>query len=140
MRDELRAHPRRCTIAYWHRPPFSSGRYGDTRDTKRVRALWQVAVEEGVDIVLAGHEHSYERFVPMNASGGADPRGARLFIVGTGGAHLRPYHRPRLPTTAVRNADTWGLLRLNLRAGGYDWRFLGVRGRRFTDRGTATCN
>jgi acid phosphatase type 7 len=140
LRAQARASRDRCTLAYWHRPPFSSGRYGDTRDTRRVRALWQVAAEEGIDVVLAGHEHSYERFAPMDVTGRRYPRGPRLFIVGTGGANLRPYRTPRLPTTEVRNSETWGLLRLKLRPGGYDWRFLPVRGSQFTDRGSGTCS
>jgi hypothetical protein len=139
LRADLRAH-RRCTLAYWHRPPFSSGRYGDPADTERVRALWQVAVQEGVDVVLTAHEHSYERHAPMNADGARDPGGTRLFIVGTGGGNLRPYRDPPLPTTEVRNDDTWGVLRLDLRPDGYDWRFLPVQGRTFTDRGSGTCD
>jgi calcineurin-like phosphoesterase family protein len=140
MRDDLRRHRRRCTLAYWHRPPFSSGRYGDPADTERVRALWQIAVEEGVDVVLTAHEHSYERHIPMNAQGAPDPDGPRLFIVGTGGGNLRRYHNPPLPTTEVRNDDTWGVLRLDLRPDGYDWRFLPVQGRTFSDRGSGTCS
>lgn len=141
MRDDLRANRRRCTLAYWHRPPFSSGRYGDKKDTARVRALWQVAVEEGVDVVLTGHEHSYERLAPMDTTGAVDQqRGTRLFIVGTGGGNLRRYRNPALPATEVRNADTWGVLRLTLRRASYDWRFVPTRGRPFTDRGSSPCN
>jgi acid phosphatase type 7 len=139
LRADLRFHKRKCTLAYWHRPPFSSGRYGDDKDTTRVRPMWQVAVEEGVDVVLTGHEHSYERFARMDATGRIDPRGTRLFIVGTGGGNLRRYKTPRLPATQVRNADTWGMLRLTLRSDGYDWRFLPVRGRPFTDSGSTDC-
>jgi len=140
LRADLRRHPRRCTLAYWHRPPFSSGRYGDPGDTARVRPLWRAAVDGGVDVVLTGHEHSYERFAPMGAAGAADARGARLFIVGTGGGNLRRYRRPRLPTTRVRNDDTWGVLRLTLRAAGYDWRFLPASGGRFADAGSGRCH
>jgi hypothetical protein len=139
MRADLRRHPARCTLAYWHRPPFSSGRYGDPADTARVRPLWRVAVEEGVDVVLTGHEHSYERHAPMDATGTPDPGGTRLFVVGTGGGNLRHFRDPPLPSTQARNDDTWGVLRLELRPDGYDWRFLPVDGRRFTDRGSGTC-
>ena len=140
LRDDLRRHRDQCTMAYWHRPPFSSGRYGDPENTDRVRPLWQVAVDSGVDVVLTAHEHSYERFVPIDRDGRPDDRGTQLFIVGTGGGNLRTYHRPPLPTTAVRNDDTWGLLRLTLRAGRFDWRFLPVAGRSFTDKGSGTCH
>jgi calcineurin-like phosphoesterase family protein len=139
MRQDLRDHPTRCALAYWHRPPFSSGRYGDPAATERVRPLWALAVQEGVDVVLTGHEHSYERFAPMDASGAPDAHGTRLLVVGTGGGNLREYTRPPLATTQVRNGDTWGVLRLNLRRDGYDWKFLAVAGRSFTDAGRARC-
>lgn len=139
LRDQLRTAGSRCVLAYWHRPPFSSGRYGDDDDTARVRPLWRAAVEEGVDVVLTGHEHSYERFEPMSADGVQVASGARLFVVGTGGGNLRPYLDPPLQTTAVRQDDTLGVLRLELRDGGYDWAFRPVAGGRFRDSGSAQC-
>jgi len=140
LRQELRRNRARCTLAYWHRPPFSSGRYGDPEDTERVLPAWQTAVEGGVDVVLTGHEHSYERFAPMDAAGRPDPTGGQLFVVGTGGGELRPYRRPRLPTTAVRNDDSWGVLRLTLHADRYDWKFLPVAGQTFSDAGSRSCH
>jgi acid phosphatase type 7 len=140
LRADLRRHARRCTLAYWHRPPFSSGRYGDPADTARVRPLWRIAAEGGVDVVLTGHEHSYERFAPMDGAGAADPRGTRLFVVGTGGANLRRYRRPPLPATRARNDGTWGVLHLTLRRTGYAWRFLAVRGGAFADSGAGRCH
>ena len=97
LRGDLEKSGTLCTIAYWHRPPFSSGRYGDPAATMRVRPLWQVLNEEGVDILLTGHEHSYERFAPMNTAGERDDtRGVRLFVVGTGGGNLRSFENPPL--------------------------------------------
>jgi hypothetical protein len=140
LRNDLRKHRDQCTMAYWHRPPFSSGRYGDPENTRRIKPLWHVAVDEGVDLILTAHEHSYERFVPMDREGRRDDQGTQLFIVGTGGGNLRKYRRPPLPTTAVRNDDTWGLLRLALSRDGYDWKFLPVAGRSFTDAGSGACH
>jgi acid phosphatase type 7 len=80
LRRDLRRNPSVCTLAYWHRPPFSSGRYGDPENTARVRPLWETVYEEGVDLVLTGHEHSYERFAPMNAEGDRDDQGVRLIV------------------------------------------------------------
>jgi acid phosphatase type 7 len=139
LRADLRRDAGRCTLAYWHRPPFSSGRYGEPRDTERVRALWRIAVQEGVDVVLTAHEHSYERHAPMTAEGARDPGGTRLFVVGTGGGNLRRFRHPPLPSTEARHDDTWGVLRLDLRRDGYDWRFLPVQGGTFTDRGSGAC-
>jgi hypothetical protein len=141
LRQDIADHPTACTLAYFHRPPFSSGRYGDLEDTARVQPLWQALHEEGVDVVLTGHEHSYERFAPMDDNGQRDEAsGIRLFIVGTGGGNLRKYTRPLRPTTEMRQGDTWGVLELTLRPDGYDWEFLPVKGGTFQDSGSGACH
>jgi len=141
LRDDLARHGAHCTLAVWHRPPFSSGRYGDPADTARVRPLWSVLNDEGVDVLLTGHEHSYERFAPMNASGKRDDaQGVRLFVVGTGGGNLRSFANDPLPTTEARQDDTWGVLKLDLKPSAYDWEFLPVAGSSFSDSGTGSCH
>ena len=139
--NDLRSNSETCQLAYFHRPPFSSGRYGrESRNTLRMRVLWRLLYEQGVDVVLVGHEHSYERFMPMGPDGSPDPDGTRLFVVGTGGGNLRAYDGPPLPTTEVRNSNTWGVLKLTLLPNGYEWEFLGAPGGGgFTDSGTGSC-
>jgi calcineurin-like phosphoesterase family protein len=129
---------KRCTLAYWHHPRFSSGiHHGSTTE---VKPLWEALYEVGADVVLSGHEHNYERFAPQNPDGQADPeRGIREFVVGTGGRS----HYPILDTIAnsqVHNDDTYGILKLTLHPEGYDWRFVPVEGARFTDSGSARCH
>ncbi len=141
LRRDLEQHQAICTLAVWHRPPFSSGRYGEPTETARVRPLWRVLNEQGADVLLTGHEHSYERFQPMDAEGRSDEAtGVRLFVVGTGGGNLRPFENPPLPTTATRQADSWGVLKLDLGTDGYDWRFLPVSGSSYSDSGSGTCH
>jgi Calcineurin-like phosphoesterase len=137
LRNDLARHGSFCTLAVWHRPPFSSGRYCDPDDTDRVRPLWRVVSEEGVDVVLTGHEHSYERFAPMDADGKRDDaQGVRLFVVGTGGGNLRSFANDPLPTTD----DTWGVLKLDLKPSSYAWEFLPVAGSSFSDSGIGSCH
>ena len=80
--------------------------------------------DAGAELVLSGHDHDYERFAPQDADGRLDPgRGIRQFVVGTGGAYPTPF----LLTVAhseMRDASRTGVLRLRLRAGGYDWEFV----------------
>jgi hypothetical protein len=141
LRSDLENHRARCTLAYWHRPPFTSGRYGLPRDTRRVMPLWGVLYDEGVDVLFVGHDHDFERFVPMDANGNPDQaRGVREFVVGTGGGNLRTFENPPLPTTAIRNDSTWGVLRLTLLADKYAWKFLPVAGGGFTDSGVGACH
>ena len=88
LRADLAAHPHKCTLAYMHHPRFSSGKHGNT---DAVDALWKALAEAKVDVVLAGHDHNYERFHPQSATGAPYRYGLRLIVVGTGGASLRPF-------------------------------------------------
>jgi hypothetical protein len=77
----------------------------------------------------------------MDAEGRPDEaNGVRLFIVGTGGGNLRPFENPPLPPTATRQADSWGVLKLDLQSTGYDWTLLPVSGSSYSDSGTGTCH
>lgn len=135
LRADLAAHPTACTLAYWHHARFSSGIHGGDTTTD---GLWRALQAAGADVVLSGHDHDYERFAPLDPSGRPDAAGMRLFVVGTGGESLYPFSLP-VPGSEVRHASAYGVLKLTLRATGYDWNFLAVSGADFTDTGTATC-
>ncbi|HUX69140.1 MAG TPA: LamG-like jellyroll fold domain-containing protein, partial [Cellulomonadaceae bacterium] len=125
-------------IAIWHEPRFSSG--DPTLVSVDVQPFWDVLYQYHAAIVVNGHEHLYERMAPMNALGQADPvSGTREFTVGTGGDALMVFGTI-YPTSQVRNADTHGVLKLTLHATSYDWQFIPVDGKTFTDSGTATVN
>jgi acid phosphatase type 7 len=136
LAEDLAAHSARCTLAAFHRPRFSSGEeYGDDES---VSGFWQVLQDAGVDVVLNGHEHSYERFAPQRESGRATAEeGMAEFVVGTGGRDLRGFGETK-PNSAVRWNDAFGVLALTLRADGYDWRFHATDGAD-VDAGSATC-
>jgi hypothetical protein len=125
-----------CTLAYWHHPRFSSSRnHGSDPVT---RDLWALLMEHGADLVLAGHDHDYERFAPQDAEGRAHPAGIRSFVVGTGGRSHYGFGTPE-PQSEVRNGDTHGVLELTLRPLTYDWRFVPVAGQTFSDSGSGSC-
>ena len=133
---DLAAHPAECTLAYWHHPRWSSGQHGSDDQTD---GLWRLLAEAGADLVLTAHDHLYERFVPMDANGVAAPQGMVEFVVGTGGRSLYEFH-DILPTSAVHDNQTYGVLILTLRPGAYDWEFLPVLPADFTDVGSADCH
>jgi hypothetical protein len=136
LRAELSAHRGRCTAAYWHRPLFSSGPNGDVVS---VREFWRTLYDFGGEIVIAGHEHLYERFAPQDPNGQADPaRGIRQFTVGTGGASL--YQMATRKANSEALGTDWGVLKLTLEEDRYTWEFVPVDGARFTDAGTASCH
>ncbi|HLK99073.1 MAG TPA: Calx-beta domain-containing protein [Myxococcaceae bacterium] len=133
---DLAANTKPCTLAVWHHPRFSSGLYGnDPRSSEVFTELYNA----GTELVLSGHEHDYERFAPQNPAGEADPAGIRQFVVGTGGTGLRPFGTVK-PNSEVREASTHGVLKLTLRANGYDWQFVPIEGQTFTDTGTGACH
>jgi acid phosphatase type 7 len=138
LRAEVKHHPAACTLAYWHKPLFSSGaKHGNDPEMK---PFWDDLYAAHADVVINGHDHDYERFAPQTPEGNSDPkRGIREFVVGTGGKNHRPFGPPR-PNSEIRNADTFGVLKLTLRAGGYDWRFIPVAGKSFSDAGSGTCH
>jgi chitodextrinase len=137
LRNDLAANAGECVLAYAHRPRFSSGNEHGSHPS--LDAVWRALYAAGADVVLAGHEHSYERFAPQSPSGVADPSGIRQFVVGTGGHELGYTFGTPLPTSEIRNSNTAGVLELTLRGDGYDWRFVPVAGATFTDSGSGTC-
>src|SRR6266545_3724226 len=135
LRADLAANKNACTLAYWHEPRFSSGQHGNNTG---VQSYWQALYDYGADVVLNGHDHTYQRFAPQNPSAQADPKGIREFVVGTGGAGLYSFPTNQ-PNTEVRNNTTWGVLKLTLHATSYDWQFVPIAGQTFTDSGSANC-
>jgi hypothetical protein len=138
LRTDLGAHPAACTLAYWHKPLFSSGSaHGNDPEMK---PLWQALFDANADVVINGHDHNYERFAPQNPEGGSDAaRGIREFVVGTGGKNHRPIVLAK-PNSESRNTDAYGVLKLTLRAGAYDWQFIAEPGKQFVDSGSAKCH
>jgi hypothetical protein len=137
LRSDLQAHHAVCTLAYWHKPLFSSGaKHGNDPE---MEPFWQDLYEARAAVVINGHDHDYERFAPQDPEGKPDPvNGIREFVAGTGGKNHRPFASP-LPTTEARNADTFGVLKLTLHPGGYDWEFIPEAGKTFHDSGKGSC-
>ncbi len=125
----------RCALAYWHIPLWSSG----GRANENSRVFTEILHEAGADVVLAGHDHLYERFAPQDAEDRADPDGLRGWVVGTGGANHTGVENSAANSVVV-DPVTFGILRMVLRDGTYDWTFLPANGAPFTDTGSAFCH
>ena len=104
-----------------------------------MQTLWQTLYNAGAELVLSGHEHNYERFAEMNASGAATAPGLREIVVGTGGVGLYPFGTA-LSTSQARNNSAYGVLKLTLNSTSYSWQFVPVSGSSFTDSGTTNCH
>lgn len=134
LRDDLKAHPTACALAYWHIPVFSSGDHGNN---PRMEDVWRVLMESGADIVLNGHDHDYERFAPQDAKGKPNPNGIREFVVGTGGGGVYNFGKVR-PNSEVHDNTAYGVLKLTLAPTSYQWEFIPAVGK-FTDSGSGVC-
>jgi hypothetical protein len=139
LRADLGAHPAQCTLGLMHHPLVSSG-IGDEGATPEVRPLWQALYDGNADLVLSGHDHSYERFAPIDPNGVVDPvRGIREIISGLGGKGTQGAKSIR-PGSEIRSAASMGVTRLALRPTGYDWQFVPDTPGGFTDAGSAGCH
>ena len=137
LKLDLATHPNQCVLAYWHVPRWSSG--STHGSSKHMQVLWKVLYNAGAELVINGHEHNYERFMPMNTEGSSEPQGLREIVVGTGGGSPYPFGDP-LPTSEVRNSPIYGVLKLTLHSDSYDWQFVPVAGSKFTDSGSTECH
>ncbi|MEX1253032.1 MAG: flexitail domain-containing putative surface protein [Dehalococcoidia bacterium] len=137
LRADLAANATTCTLAYWHHPRFSSSAVHGNHAF--MQPVWQALYDYGADVVLSGHDHNYERFAPQDPTGAADPtRGIREFVVGTGGYSHYAFAAPQ-PNSELRDAVTYGVLKLTLHATSYDWEFVPEPGELFTDTGSDGC-
>jgi lipopolysaccharide/colanic/teichoic acid biosynthesis glycosyltransferase/PKD repeat protein len=137
LRNDLAAHPARCTLAYWHHPYFSSSTLLGT--ASEAPLVWDL-YNAGAEIILAGHHHDYERFAPQSPDSVADPaHGIRQFVAGTGGESLFGFGSTA-KNSEVRNDVTFGVLRFHLFPNGFDWKFIPIAGETFTDAGSGTCH
>jgi len=133
---DLAAHPSKCTLAYWHEPAWSSGEHGDAT---QMATIWSDLVAAHVSVVLTGHNHDYERFVPLNAAGQPDPSGTTEFVVGTGGKNHYGFALAPLTGEVVRNDKSFGVIEMTLNPTSYSWKFVPAPGYTFTDSGSAAC-
>jgi hypothetical protein len=136
LEADLSQNTQPCTLATLHEPRFSSGQIGVDDSTL---GLWQILYAHGVDVLLQGDDHAYERFARMSPSGLAEPmRGIRSFIAGSGGRGLHSAEEAE-PHSEVRDDTTYGVLQLTLAPTSYSWQFLGAGPGTFTDSGSEEC-
>jgi hypothetical protein len=155
LRADLAAHPARCTLAFWHKPRYTSGQAGAEYATT---PLVQALVQGGAELMLGGHDQNYERFAPQTAPPSAvidRARGIRQIVVGTGGEQHQAFATgttyqpaPAPPGTIVPfsaseagNDATFGVLKLTLAPTSYAWQFIPAAGEpTFTDSGADVCH
>lgn len=125
---------RRCSAITMHHPRYSSGLHGSNAS---VKPFWQTALRHRTDLALAGHDHDYERFRRMNASGAPSPAGIASFVSGAGGKNLYTF-QTRVAGSVVREDKAFGVLALRLGKGRYAWEYRTIGGK-VVDSGKGRC-
>jgi 3',5'-cyclic AMP phosphodiesterase CpdA len=82
-----------------HYPPYSSGEHGSSLEVQRPVAA--LARKHGVELVIAGHDHDYERTRSLD--------GTVYVVSGSGGAPIRPVN-PRSFTAEARTEPHYVLV------------------------------
>lgn len=139
LQADLAGSSKKCTLALWHAPRFFSSNTLNYTSNAYVTAAWNRLYAAGVDVVLNGHQHQYERFPPMTPTGVRDDsRGIRQFNAGTGGESAE------MPIALAQHrevlTDAFGVLKLTLDYGHYTWEFVPVVPGQFSDSGSGTCH
>jgi hypothetical protein len=141
LKDDLGHNEKRCILAYWHHPLFSSGsEHGDqANDPGRfMTPLWDVLLQHKADVILNGHDHHYERFALQDAAHKATPDGIRELIVGTGGGEDRGLGTIKA-NSQLQLAHRYGVLLMTLHPNSYEWHFINVNGN-VEDLGSGECH
>ena len=125
LKADLRANRNKCVAAYWHKPRWSSGvLHGDNR---RVAPFIDALYQANADLVLAGHEHNYERSYPLDRDGARDDkRGIVQIVSGLGG--MSRYKLRGGERAATKNSTSFGYTRLVLHPRYADITFVSVVG------------
>ncbi len=140
LKEDLAKHANACILAYGHHALFSSGVLKSHALHPNLKQFWEDLYAAHADLILAGHEHSYERFALQDPDGKADPEhGIREIVAGTGGRshHLLGF---ATPNSEKRNWESFGVLKLTLAPGKYTWEFIPEDGKTFRDSGSGVCH
>lgn len=134
LKQDLESNQKPCQLAFWHHPRFSSGRHEENGE---MQAMWELLYGHRADLVLVSHNHAYERFAKQSSQRKLVGDGVRQMVVGTGGRSHYDKTVER-PNAEVYRSGTFGILKLVLKSGGYDWDFQS-EGSGFNDRGSDNC-
>ena len=141
LQDDLTNNSAACTIVYFHHPLFN---VGSEEPALRMSAMWALMAQHGVDVVLTGHDHDYQRWYPLNGQGELDPNGITEFVVGTGGHGIQDFTRndppePRLAIGFDTPPAAFGALRMELNQDGAAFQFVNTQGH-VLDSGSIGCD
>jgi hypothetical protein len=137
LQADLAAHAQTCTVVSYHHPLFNIGPEGSA---EQMADIWSLMAQYGVDIVLNGHDHTYQRWEPLNGSGQPDPDGITQFVVGASGHGLQTIGSSdnRVAFATDANPTAFGVLLLQLNPDGANFSYQNTEGA-ILDSGVIPC-
>ena len=138
LQQDLASNAQTCTIVYYHHPLFNIGPQGASQS---MADIWNLLALSGVDIVLNGHDHTYQRWFPLDGSGQPDPNGVTEFVAGTSGHGIATFNSSdeRVAFSSDANPTAFGALLLQLNQNGANFNFVNTDGTSL-DSGVIPCN
>jgi predicted phosphodiesterase len=126
LRQDLQSNANTaCTMVFFHHPHFGLASKGSS--DPNLTELWSLMAGNGVDVVLSGHEHNYQRWKPLDANGQEASNGIIEFVVGTGGHETMGFSLND-SRVAARASNVDGALKFSLNAGGGSAQFFTTAG------------
>jgi chitodextrinase len=138
--QDLSSSSSACTIVFFHHPRWSIGQTAASGDNARIADLWSLFNQRGVDLVLNGHDHNYQRWQPLNAAGKVDPSAPTEIVIGSGGHGIQQFMGS--DSRVVKGLDTladFGALKMELNKHGVAYQFINTQGATL-DSGSKTCS
>jgi chitodextrinase len=134
LKKDLASNKQPCTIVYYHEPMFNVGAEGTATNTA---GIWQILAQNNVALVLNGHDHDYQRWVPLDGNGNPSPSGVTEIVAGSGGHGIQGQVTTDSRLAASDFTD-YGALRLSLATDGASYQFVSTAGATI-DSGSVTC-
>ena len=134
LADDLNKNSQPCTLALWHQPLYN---VGDESPTTALAPIWSLLASHGADLVVNGHDHSYQRWQALDGAGNPSATGMTQLISGAGGHALGTF--PRSDSRVAFKAAQFGALKLGLNAAGAAYQFTTVNGTTL-DSGSVKCD
>src|SRR3954452_6746527 len=132
--NDLNSNNQPCTLAYYHQPLYN---IGDEGYSTYLTDFWSLFAQHGVDLVVNGHDHTYQRFTPLDGAGNPSANGVTEFIAGAGGHALGGFITT--DSRLVASAQQFGALRFELNSAGAAYQFDNTSGD-VLDSGSVPCN
>jgi fibronectin type 3 domain-containing protein len=134
LANDLNSNTQPCTVVYYHQPLYN---IGDEGYSTYLSDFWSLFAQHGVDLVVNGHDHTYQRYTPLDGAGNPSASGVTEFIAGAGGHALGGFITS--DSRLVASAQQFGALRFELNSAGAAYQFDNTSGT-VLDSGSVPCN